>query len=136
MENNKVPLYKRKVLVIPLAMLFTVALISAAVIFASSHATVTVTEALNATLTIAIAPAGYPGETISRDINITSLGNVDLPIEIAWIIGDNPDLVEYSYTGPTIDTIEPGNNTLTLTWDITTGSPAGIFEGDITLTRI
>jgi len=135
MEQIKTPLYKRKILVIPLAMVMMITLISAAVLFATSHATVTVTEALNVT-TLVIAPTGYAGDTIEQDITIDSLSSGNIPIEISWIPGSNLDLVDYTYTGPNDTIITPGSNIVTLTWDVASGSPNGNFEGDITLTRI
>ena len=135
MENTTKPLYKRKILVIPLAMIIIVALVSAAVLFATSHVTVTVSEALT-TVDVSVAPSGYPGETISQDITIDSASGGDIPITLSWSETLNDNNVVYTYTGPENDTLEPGANVITLTWDITTGSPTGDFEGDITLTRI
>jgi len=135
MEQIKTPLYKRKILVIPLAMVMMITLISAAVLFATSHATVTVTEALS-TVDISVTPSGYAGDTISQDITITSLSAGDLPITISWAETANVNNINYTYTGPVSDTLETGDNIVTLTWDVASGSPNGNFEGDITLTRI
>jgi len=134
MEKIKTPLYKRKILVIPMLGLMLIALVSAAVLFETSHATVTVSEALS-TIDVSVTPTGYAGDTISQDITIVSLSTGDLPITIAWTETLNVDIVDYTYTGPVSDTLETGDNIITLTWAVASGSPNGDFEGDITLIR-
>jgi len=139
MENtieNTTPFYKRKVLVIPVVAVMMIALVAAAVVFATSHATVTVSEALS-TVNLAVTPSGYAGETISQDITIKSLSSGDIPITIGWAPGNNTNSVIYTYTGPsTADIIANNDTVITLTWDIDSGSPNGDFDGIITLTRV
>jgi len=134
MEKIKTPLYKRKILVIPMLGLMLIALVSAAVLFETSHATVTVSEALSVAI-VTVTPTGYAGDTISENITINSLSTGSIPITLEWVNGTNTDLVEFTYTGPVSDTLVTGDNIITLTWDISTGSPNGEFEGDITLIR-
>ena len=140
---TKIPLYKRKVFVIPMIALMLCAFVSAAVIFATSHATVTVTEALSTTDILMTVNPAYPGETASVNITVNNLASVPLTVDLAWTDGTStPDNVLYpieeTYTGPTTGVIlaPNGDTVITLTWDITSGSGTGTFDGDLTLTRV
>jgi len=139
MENtieNTTPFYKRKVLVIPVVAVMMIALVAAAVVFATSHATITVSEALS-TVAISVAASGYAGDTISIPITIHNDGSSDLPITLDWTQTLNGLGVDYTYTGPlTADIAADADTVITLTWLVATGSPNGVFEGDITLTRV
>lgn len=143
METQKIPFYKKKVFAIPMIALMLVAIVSAAVIFAVPHVDIEVSEGL-VTTDLLVSPAGpvYAGEEVSVVINIENKASVDLPITLSWLeASSTPDdianpIVE-SYTGPTSLTLTANAVTpVTLTWQISTGSGTGNFDGDITLTRV
>lgn len=133
--ENKTPFYKSKVFLIPLALILTAAIVCAAVLFATSHAIVTVGEALTTTA-IPMTPSGFPGDTIIGNITITNAALHDLPIEINWTETNNDANVSYTYSGPTSLILHTGDNIINFNWSIATGSNIGNFTGDITLTRV
>lgn len=133
--ETKVKFYKKKAFYIPLGLICLASLVYAAVIFSSVPVTITVHEALQ-TESFAVNPTGYPGETITQEINVTNDASVNLPVEITFTQTSNPDSVDYSTDMPKNVTLSSGNNTIIVNFYISTGSPSGTFSGEINLTRV
>ena len=109
--------------------------VAAAVYFSTINTTVTVSEALSTlTTTITINPV-YPGETDVATFNLTNQASVPLTLSLAWTQQDNANLVSYTTDMPKQVIVQPGENTISVAYTISTDSTIGTFDGNITLAR-
>ena len=133
--QQKVPFYKRKIYVIPLALFALISIVSAVVFIASIHVNVSVNEALSTTTT-SLSISGFPGETIESIIDIHNEASVPLNIELSCTETSNVNGVTYTTDMPKILILAPGDNNVSVSHVIASNSSIGSFEGDISITRI
>lgn len=117
------------------AVLLTIALVSAAVIYQSIAVDITINEALSTATTTVSVPSIYPGETHTETITINNAASNNLNTQISWTEGSNPNGVTYTTNMPQDVALAPGANVITVTYTINTDSPTGTFAGNIVLTR-
>lgn len=132
--NTLVSVAKSKVFVTLVAVAIMATLVAAAVLFASSSGTITISEALNQTQAT-FSLSGFAGESLQRNFTITNDANVALPITVAWTQDANANNVSYTTNMPFNQTLQPGSNIVTAQWIISTGSPTGTFNGSTSFTR-
>lgn len=116
----------------------TILLISfvyAMVLYSSIPADITVNEALSTT-TLSVSLSGFPGEGLTRTIDIHNAGSVRLSTNLSWVEDTNTNGVQYTTDMPKLQQINPGNNSIVVTWNLTSGTPVGTFNGTISLTRV
>lgn len=110
------------------------ALVAAAVLYASIPTSVSVSEALSTT-TLSVSLSGFPGETLTKNIDVNNVGSVALNTRVSFAEDSNVNGVTYTTNMPETVLLAPGANTVTVTYTILNDSPVGDFNGTIQLDR-
>jgi len=138
MENEiRKPIYKRKILVIPVIALMCMAFAYAAVnYFHSIQVDMTVNEA-RSSVDVPFSLTFNSGETVTHDLTIHNAANVQLCAELTYNESSNVNGVTYTDNLPVTVTLAPASDTtqtVSFTADETT--PAGAVVGNIVYTPI
>lgn len=125
----------KKLIGIGAGIVLMTAIVLAAVFYHSVPVSITVSEALSST-TISIGTSGFPGESIEQNISVNNAANVALNTSLTWLQDANANGVTYTTNLPLIQTLSPGLNIISVDYAINSDSPAGNFNGTITLQRV
>jgi len=123
---------------IALPVVLGIILVTAAILFATINVEFTVGEALSTT-TVALdfsEDIVVTGSCIAKTFNVNNAANRVLPLQLNWVETANEDGVIYSLTNiPRTQTLEVGDNTISIEFCYDSESNEGSVSGNIILSR-
>lgn len=135
-KSNKSFKINKKITFSILGAVLLLSLITAAVVlFDSIPITSTVNEPLS-TSTSSLDFSAYPGENVTKMINITNSANVPLTAQLTLIINSNGTNVDYTTNLPLTTLVSPGINSVNVWISYNNSTNIGNLTGSIELSRV
>lgn len=107
----------------------------AAVLIHTFSTTINVNEAFSSTETDATINAVL-GTTVIQTVHVSNQASVPLQVKVSFTETANANGVIYTTNSPVTQTLQPGANTVDLTFAISAGSPVGSFTGEVDIERV